>query len=167
MDHGRSLRMSSVGGAVDSGVPELLALLNGKHVRGDLGEDVSKNPADQRDCVATVPRMSQGQATAAIDAAEAALPAWRATPSVERGKYLFRIAELIRERSQIFTETICREMGKTANEASIEVERSAELVEFFAGVGRLAYGSVLPDRRPGVTATDRSEPIGIVLAITP
>ncbi|MFI6229489.1 aldehyde dehydrogenase family protein [Micromonospora echinospora] len=142
-------------------------LVNGTYVEGAAGTDVSTNPADSSDVVAVVPRMSADEARSAVDAAAAALPAWRNTPSVLRGKHLFAVAALIRERADQFRDTICREMGKTTAEATIEVERSAELVEFFAGVGRLPHGDVVPDRRPGVVTTTRHEPIGVVLAITP
>ena len=127
----------------------------------------SLNPADQRQVVAHVPDMSPAEATAAIDAAAAALPGWRSTPSVERGKLLFRVAALIRDRAEELRHLISLEMGKTIGEATIEVERSAEMLEFYAGIGRLSYGSLIPDRRPGTQAWTVHEPIGVVLAITP
>ncbi|MFT4284407.1 MAG: aldehyde dehydrogenase family protein, partial [Protaetiibacter sp.] len=134
---------------------------------GSHGELESRNPADRDDLVARVPAMSADDARAAVAAAAAALPAWRSTPSVERGKILFRAAALLRERAEEMVALIVREMGKTTGEATIEVERSAEMLEFYAGTGRLPYGELIPDRRPGVTAHTRHEPIGVVLAIAP
>lgn len=142
-------------------------LVNGNWVEGANGVLESVNPANRTDVVARVPAMSATDAVAAIDAASTALPEWRATPSIERGKLLFRAADLIRSRGEELRDLIVREMGKTLGEARIEVERSAEMLEFYAGTGRLSYGNLIPDRRPGVSAQTRREPIGVVLAITP
>lgn len=127
----------------------------------------SRDPADMEKVLAQVPAMTAADVTKAIDAAAQALPAWRATPSVERGKVLFRAAALIRGRAVELRDLISHEMGKTHGEAAIEVERSAEMLEFSAGIGRLSYGDLIPDRRPGVTAWTVHEPIGVVLAIAP
>jgi aldehyde dehydrogenase (NAD+) len=142
-------------------------LVNGQWVGDARTGSTSLNPADQRQVVAHVPDMSPADVTAAIDAAATALPGWRSTPSVERGKLLFRVAALIRERATELRHLISQEMGKTHAEAAIEVERSAEMLEFYAGIGRLPYGDLIPDRRPGVSAWTVHESIGVVLAITP
>lgn len=127
----------------------------------------SLDPADQSRVLAYVPAMTASEVKSAIDAAADALADWRATPSVERGKLLFRVASLIRERADELRDLISYEMGKTHAEAGIEVERSAEMLEFYAGIGRLPFGDLIPDRRPGVSAWTSHEPIGVVLAITP
>jgi acyl-CoA reductase-like NAD-dependent aldehyde dehydrogenase len=142
-------------------------LVNGQWVGDARSGNSSLNPADQQQVVAQVPDMTSADVTAAIDAAATALPGWRSTPSVERGKLLFRVAALIRERAVELRHLISLEMGKTQAEAAIEVERSAEMLEFYAGIGRLPYGDLIPDRRPGVSAWTVHEPIGVVLAITP
>lgn len=134
---------------------------------GPGGGMTSLDPADQERILAHVPAMGPQDVKAAIDAAASALPSWRATPSVERGKLLFRVAGLIRERAEELRDLISFEMGKTHGEAGIEVERSAEMLEFYAGIGRLPYGDLIPDRRPGVSAWTVHEPLGVVLAITP
>jgi len=150
-----------------AGALSLNNLVGGEWVAGSLGQLESRNPADLDDVVAFVPAMSAEDASAAIGAAAAALPGWRATPSVERGKILFRAAAIMRDRAEELVSLVVREMGKTVGEATIEVERSAEMLEFYAGVGRLPYGDLIPDRRPGVRAHTRHEPIGVVLAIAP
>ena len=142
-------------------------LVGGEWVGEPSSQMQSLNPADQDQVLAQVPAMSSAEVTEAINAAAAALPAWRATPSVERGKLLFRVAALIRGRATELRDLISLEMGKTHGEAAIEVERSAEMLEFYAGIGRLPYGDLIPDRRPGVSAWTVHEPIGVVLAITP
>ncbi|WP_159619962.1 aldehyde dehydrogenase family protein [Ruania rhizosphaerae] len=145
----------------------LRTLIDGTWVAGDLGTLDSVNPADARDVVARVPALSAAQATAAVTAAARALPSWRATSSIDRGKVLFAAAAGIRDRAGELRDLIVREMGKSPAEATIEVERSAEMLEFNAGLARLPYGDVIPDRRPEVSAWTTHEPIGVVLAITP
>ncbi len=142
-------------------------LVNGQFVGQPDASMASRNPADQGQVLAQVPAMQVADVQAAITAAAEALPGWKATPSVERGKLLFRVAALIRGKAEELRDLISLEMGKTHAEAGIEVERSAEMLEFYAGIGRLPYGDLIPDRRPGVSAWTVHEPIGVVLAITP
>lgn len=142
-------------------------LVNGQWVGQSDKNMASRDPADQNQVLAYVPAMERCDVIAAITAASDALPMWRATPSIERGKLLFRVAALIRGRALELRDLISLEMGKTHAEAAIEVERSAEMLEFYAGIGRLPFGNLIPDRRRGVSTWTVHEPIGVVLAITP
>ncbi len=64
-----------------------------------------------------------------------------------RGRVLFRVAEILRDRADAIARVISTEMGKTLAEATSEVQRSADFFEYYAGlVAR--RGSVLPDGRP-------------------
>jgi acyl-CoA reductase-like NAD-dependent aldehyde dehydrogenase len=134
---------------------------------GDAGEVEDLNPADDADVIGTIGLVGGGTARGAVDAATAAFPAWRRTPLVERGAVLARAADLLRDRIEVIAADITRENGKTIAEARIEVTKSADFLDFYSGVGRLSYGDLLDDVRPGTVVTARREPIGVIVAIAP
>jgi aldehyde dehydrogenase (NAD+) len=125
------------------------------------------NPARAGEPVGRVPAMTAADLPSVFDAASAGARAWRATNPIERGKVLFRAASLVREQAAELTALIVSEMGKTAAEASGEVGKAAEFLEYYAGLCRLPFGALLPDARPGTFAQQLREPLGIVVLITP
>jgi alpha-ketoglutaric semialdehyde dehydrogenase len=134
---------------------------------GELPPAEDRDPADDRDLLALVPSLGPAQVTAAIDAAAHAFPGWRATPATDRGAILLRAAELLRQRRDEVARDISRENGKTLGEAGVEVDKSADFLAYYAGVGRLPYGDLLDDGRPGTLVMTRREPLGAVVIITP
>lgn len=134
---------------------------------GGAGYDDDINPSDTSDVVARIPQMSAEQAAQAVRAAADAFPEWRATSAVTRGDILRRAGGLLRARSAGVAEWLRREAGKPRADALGEVLKSAEFLEYYGSLGRAGYGDVLPDARPGVFSHTRSEPLGVVAAITP
>lgn len=126
-----------------------------------------RNPADAREVVAEVPALAADDAHEALDAAARAERAWRATSPVQRGEVLRRAAFLVRERLEEIARDVTLEMGKLAHEARGEVAKAADFLEYYAVFGRLAFGDVLPDARPGAEARAVREPRGVVVSITP
>ena len=63
--------------------------------------------------------------------------------------------------------TLVRENGKTLAEARVEVAKSADFLDYYASFARQPWGEILADARGGTQTTVRSEPVGVVLAITP
>ena len=144
------------------------ALVAGAWNGGAAGEWYEiRNPADAREVVAEVPAMGADDAKEAIDAAATAQRAWRAASPVERGEVLRRAAVLVRERLEEIARDVTLEMGKLAHEARGEVAKAADFLDYYAIFGRLAFGDVLPDVRPGAEARAIREPRGVVVAITP
>jgi alpha-ketoglutaric semialdehyde dehydrogenase len=135
--------------------------------RGEQPPGEDRNPADDREVVALVPSLGPAQVTAAIDAAAHAFPGWRGTPATERGAILLRAAGLLRQRQADIARDISLENGKTLREATVEVDKSADFLAYYAGVGRLPYGDLLDDGRPGTLVMTRREPLGVVVIITP
>jgi acyl-CoA reductase-like NAD-dependent aldehyde dehydrogenase len=126
-----------------------------------------RSPADTEDVVTMVATMDAAEVGAAYTAARSAAPIWSAESRVARGRVMFRVAAILRERADAIARVISSEMGKTLAEATGEVQRSADFFEYYAGFGRAPRGIVLPDGRPGVTAWTNEEPLGVVLLITP
>ncbi|ROO84749.1 aldehyde dehydrogenase (NAD+) [Actinocorallia herbida] len=141
-------------------------LSGGRWVGADSWVDVY-DPTDVREPVAAVPALSPEAVTAAYDAAEAAFGVWKRTSPFERAKVFTRAAALLRERAAEIAEAVSTENGKTRAEARGETEKAADFFEYYAGVAREGYGTLIHDVRPGTRTSFQSEPIGVVLAITP
>lgn len=76
-------------------------------------------------------------------------------------------AGLLRERAHAIARELVCEMGKTLAEATVEVAKAADFLDYYASLARLPVGVELADARPGVSVAVRSEPVGIVVLITP
>lgn len=147
---------------------QLRNLLAGEFVAAGDGAwlDVT-DPASDGHVVGRVPAMTALDLPPVFDAAERGARVWRATNPIERGKVLYRAAALVRDRAIELTDLIVSEMGKTKAEASGEVGKVAEFLEYYAGLCRLPFGELLPDGRPGTTAQVIREALGVVVLITP
>ena len=132
------------------------------------GSDIIEvlDPADGG-LVATVPAMSPAEVRAVFDAAQAGAGVWRRTPLLERAAVLGAAAGLLRARAGEIAVDLVREMGKTLAEATVETAKAADFLDYYASLARLPIGQELADARPGVSVAVRTEPVGVVLAITP
>lgn len=126
-----------------------------------------RNPADARQVVAEVPAMGPDDVGPALEAAGGAQEQWRSTSAIERGDILRRAAVLLRERHEQIAQEVTAEMGKLIGEARGEVAKAADFLDYYAAFGRMSFGEVLPDVRPGAEAQAVREPRGVVVAITP
>ncbi|HEY1611497.1 MAG TPA: NAD-dependent succinate-semialdehyde dehydrogenase [Paraburkholderia sp.] len=106
-------------------------------------------------------------ARAATDAAERALPAWRALLPRERAAILRRWYALIVEHTDDLARLMSTEQGKPLAEARGEVAYGASYVAWFADEGTRVYGDIIPQQQRGKRMTAVKEPVGIVAAITP
>lgn len=117
--------------------------------------------------IARVPLCSAADAAAAVDAAAEALPAWSATPVVQRARVMFRFRQLIEDRFDELAVLVTREHGKTLEESRAEVQRGLEMVEFACGIPGLIMGDVLPNIAPDVDGETARHPVGVCAGITP
>ncbi|HYB96585.1 MAG TPA: aldehyde dehydrogenase family protein [Vicinamibacterales bacterium] len=125
------------------------------------------NPADTSDVIAEFPLATAADVRSAIDAAVAAQPAWRKTPGPERGRVLWRAADIARRRVDEIAQTLTREEGKILKEARGEVLKGISLLEYYAGEGFRMHGKTLPsESRDTFTYTVR-QPLGCVGLIAP
>ncbi|MFM2248032.1 MAG: hypothetical protein RL071_4107 [Pseudomonadota bacterium] len=103
---------------------------------------------------------------AAVAAAQAALPAWRALPVRDRAQVMYRLRELMHREIDALTWMVSHENGKIYAEARAEVEKSIECVEFGCGLANMAVGEQL-DVSKGVNCQTTQEPLGVVAGVTP
>jgi len=125
------------------------------------------NPADTSDVIAEFPEATAADVQTAIDAAVAAFPAWRNTPGPERGRVLWRAADIARRRLDEIAQTMTREEGKILKESKGEGLKGISLLEYYAGEGFRMSGKTLPsEARDTFTYTIR-RPLGVVGLISP
>ncbi|HEY1128065.1 MAG TPA: NAD-dependent succinate-semialdehyde dehydrogenase [Roseateles sp.] len=116
---------------------------------------------------ASVPDSGAADACAAVDAAFAAGPAWRAMPAKQRAQILKRWNALILAHQEDLGRLISREQGKPLAEGRGEVAYAASYVEWFAEEAVRAYGDIIPAPVSGRRMMVLKEPVGVVAAITP
>ena len=125
------------------------------------------NPADPDDVIAEFPCATGNDARRAIEAAQTAFIEWRRWPGPERGRVLWRAADIARRRADEIARTLTREEGKILKEAKGEVLKGISLLEFYAGEGFRMHGKTLPsEARDTFTYTIR-RPLGVVGLIAP
>jgi succinate-semialdehyde dehydrogenase/glutarate-semialdehyde dehydrogenase len=116
---------------------------------------------------ASVPDSGEEDARAALDAAHAAFPAWRAVPAKQRAQVLKRWNDLIVAHQDDLGRLISREQGKPLAEGRGEVAYAASYVEWFAEEATRANGDVIAAPVAGRRMFALKEPVGVVAAITP
>ena len=142
--------------------------LNGQSIPAASGQTFTTiNPADTRETVAEYALGGAADAAAAVAAAKAAFPKWAAQTSVARGRILAKASQLIEARKGELAELLTREEGKTLAEATGEVQRAADILRFYGGLGYQLGGQTIPHDLPGNLMFTRREPLGVVGLITP
>jgi succinate-semialdehyde dehydrogenase / glutarate-semialdehyde dehydrogenase len=114
-----------------------------------------------------VPRMGEAETVAAIEAAHAALPAWRARTAKERAALLRAWYELVLHHEEDLAAIMTWEQGKPLHEARGEIRYAASFIEWFAEEGKRVYGDVIPSPGSDKRLLVVREPIGVCAAITP
>lgn len=126
-----------------------------------------RNPATD-EVLAYTPLSGAADVDAAVQAAQAAYPAWRRTPPQERVKPFFRLRMLLEEHKEELARQIVREMGKTLEDARGEVQRGIDNIETACGTPSLMMGYGLEDGASrGVDEEVVYQPLGVFAAITP
>src|SRR6266571_4055251 len=107
-------------------------LIGGRWVDGSAGTFEARSPIDSEILLGTFAQSGSADVERAIDAAQRAYPAWRATPWRERLEILRRAAELISQRQMRYGADMAFEVGKSRLEALGEVEEAADLIRYYA-----------------------------------
>lgn len=150
--------------------PSLLktqAFVNGAWVDADSGKRFNvDNPADGS-IMGSVPDMGAAETKRAIEAAEAALPAWRALTAKARSTLLKKWFELMLANADDLAAILTAEQGKPLAEAKGEILYGASFIEWFAEEGKRIYGDVIPGHMADKRLIVMKQPIGVCAAITP
>jgi malonate-semialdehyde dehydrogenase (acetylating)/methylmalonate-semialdehyde dehydrogenase len=107
------------------------------------------------------------EVSAAIAAAQAAFPAWAATPPMRRARVMFKLKELIERDMDKLAQIISSEHGKVVSDAKGEVQRGLEVVEFACGIAQLLKGEITEQVGTGIDSWSMRQPLGVCAGITP
>jgi succinate-semialdehyde dehydrogenase/glutarate-semialdehyde dehydrogenase len=141
--------------------------IDGKWVDADAGGRFAvTNPATGAKLV-EVADMGAAETRRAIDAANRALPGWRAKTAKERAAIMRRWFDLIVAHTEDLALLMTTEQGKPLAESRGEVAYGASFIEWFAEEGKRAYGDVIPTTQADRRLFALKQGIGVCAAITP
>ncbi len=143
------------------------AFIDGAWVDADSGQTIKVNNPATNEILGTVPKMGAAETRRAIEAADKALPAWRALTAKERSNKLRRWFELMIENQDDLGRLMTLEQGKPLAEAKGEIAYAASFIEWFAEEAKRIYGDVIPGHQPDKRLIVLKQPIGVTAAITP
>ncbi|MFW9609489.1 NADP-dependent succinate-semialdehyde dehydrogenase [Aquaspirillum soli] len=150
--------------------PELLrqqAYINGQWCDAASGNTIAVDNPATGEVIAHVPSLTAEETRAAIDAADAALPAWRAKTAKERATILRRWYELMLANQEDLARLMTAEQGKPLVESRGEIVYAASFLEWFAEEGKRIYGDMIPSPLADRRFLVMKQPIGVCAAITP
>jgi len=107
------------------------------------------------------------EVAAAVAAAKAAFPAWRATSLSKRTDIMFKIRNLVEAHRHEIAALLTAEHGKVTSDALGEIARGIENLEFATGIPSLLKGGFSEQVSGGVDVYQIRQPLGVVAGITP
>ncbi len=143
------------------------AYIDGAWVDADGGQTIVVNNPATGEVLGTVPKLGAAETRRAIEAANRALPAWRALTAKERAQKLRRWFELLMENQDDLARLMTLEQGKPLAEAKGEIAYAASFIEWFAEEAKRVYGDTIPGHQADKRLIVIKQPIGVTAAITP
>ncbi|MGO6675306.1 aldehyde dehydrogenase [Rhizobium leguminosarum] len=118
---------------------------------------------------AEMPEAREGDVDRAVDAADRALydGPWPKMTATQRGKLLYKLADLVAANAQVLAELETRDTGKIIRETSAQIAYVAEYYRYYAGIADKIEGAYLPIDKPDMDVWLRREPIGVVAMVVP
>ncbi len=141
--------------------------IDGAWVDADSAETIDVTNPATGEKIGTVPKAGTAETRRAIEAANAAWPAWRARTAKERSAILRKWFNLMMENQEDLGILMTAEQGKPLAEAKGEVGYAASFIEWFAEEGKRIYGDTIPQHGSDKRIVVIKEPVGVVAAITP
>ncbi len=142
-------------------------LIDGAWVAADGGGTIAVNNPATGSVVGTVPNMGAAETKRAIEAANAALPAWRAKTAKERAAILRKLFDLLMANQDDLAAIMTAEQGKPLAESKGEIAYAAGFIEWFGEEGKRIYGDTIPAFGTDKRIVVLKQPIGVCAAITP
>jgi len=125
------------------------------------------NPSNLADTIGDYAQADAAQLDSAVQAAQAAFPAWSTGNVQARADALDKIGTEILARREELGTLLAREEGKTRPEGIGEATRAGNIFKFFAGECLRLTGEIVPSVRNGVSVEITREPLGVIGLITP
>jgi succinate-semialdehyde dehydrogenase/glutarate-semialdehyde dehydrogenase len=141
--------------------------VDGRWMDADSGKTIPVNNPATGEILGTIPNMGAAETHRAIEAANAAMPAWRAKTAKERSVILRKWFDLMMANQEDLAKILTAEQGKPLTEARTEIAYGASFVEWFAEEAKRIYGDTIPGHQADKRIVVIKEPIGVCAAITP
>ncbi len=125
-----------------------------------------RNPVND-ELLARVPLGAASDVDRAVQAARKAFPGWRATPPVNRVRFLFALKNIMEKRFDDMASVCTMEHGKTLDESRSSVRRAIDNVDLAIGIPTRMQGTSLEDIATGIDCHTVRQPLGVFAAITP
>src|ERR1700756_690434 len=122
--------------------------INGKWVDADSGKSIEVTNPATGEVLGTVPNLGAAETRRAIEAANAAWPAWRSKTAKERANILRILLNLMMENQEALAVLMTAEQGKPLAESRGEIAYGASFVEWFAEEAKRVYGDTIPQHQP-------------------
>ncbi|MEE2646150.1 MAG: aldehyde dehydrogenase [Actinomycetota bacterium] len=148
---------------------EYLMYINGEFCEAsDGGRFESINPSTGEPW-ATAPAATEEDVDRAVRSAHHALyeGPWSKLTATERGKMLFKLADLMTENSELLGSVETTDSGKLAVETRGQSAYVAEYYRYYGGLADKVEGRTLPIDKPNLHVFTTQEPIGVVAGIVP
>lgn len=118
---------------------------------------------------AVMPEARRDEVNRAVDAAQQALSnlEWAGLTASQRGKLLYKLADLIEQAAPRLAELETQDTGKIIRETSSQIAYVAQYYRYYAGVADKIQGSFIPVDKPDMQVWTVREPVGVIAAIVP
>lgn len=146
---------------------ELFMYIDGQFTKGHAKEYREILNPSTEEVIALEPIGTVDDVNAAVNAAKNVQPEWERTPAYQRGEYLRKIAQGIRERANEIIDIIVKEGGKTKDLAKVEVYFTADYLDYQAEWARRYEGEIIQSDRPNESILVFKRPLGVIAGILP
>jgi succinate-semialdehyde dehydrogenase/glutarate-semialdehyde dehydrogenase len=143
------------------------AYINGEWVDGDGGDTVAVTNPATGETIAEVASCGTNETRRAIEAAEAAFPAWRKRSAKERAAILREWFNLMMDAQEDLAQILTAEQGKPLAESRGEIAYGANYIEWFSEEAKRVYGDTIPGPSDDKRIVVIKQPVGVVACITP
>ncbi|MCR8851980.1 CoA-acylating methylmalonate-semialdehyde dehydrogenase [Lysinibacillus fusiformis] len=148
-------------------IQELGHFMNGQTVIGKSGHFSDVYNPSTGSVIARVPLATQEEVKEAINAAQKAFPAWRALSVGKRAEIMLKFRQLLTDNMDELIDMICKESGKTKEDAKGEITRGLESVDLAINAPHLLKGEYSVNVGGQINAYSTKAPLGVVAAISP
>jgi malonate-semialdehyde dehydrogenase (acetylating)/methylmalonate-semialdehyde dehydrogenase len=140
--------------------------VDNKFLKSETSQFIELHDPATNNLVTRVPQSTDAELKAAVESAQKAFPAWRATSVIARQQIMFKFTQLVRENWDRLAASITLEQGKTFADAKGDVLRGLQVAEGACNIPQQMMGEVLEVAKDMETRSYR-EPLGVVAAICP
>jgi malonate-semialdehyde dehydrogenase (acetylating)/methylmalonate-semialdehyde dehydrogenase len=157
----------SEGSATNDQPVKLKYFVNGQWHRSTSDSFMPCYNPSTGEVIAYAPQCTAEEVESAILAAKQAYPGWADTPVGKRVQVLFKMKTLLEEHFQELTHLLAKEQGKKWDEASGDVVKVLEVIEFACGAPHLMKGESLMNVSTGYDTVQFRHPVGVFAGIAP